>query len=335
MKPKIIITGVAGFVGTNFAEYLLKEGYSIIGFDVGDRLKRLKTSGLLRNESFSFYEANLAKENPFSSFESEKIEAIFHFAALPHVDYSSHFPEEVIENNIGSLLNTIRFAINLKCPLIFSSSVEIYGGSEDKIYKEVDTPMPLSPYAASKVAGEAIIRSYIETQGLKTTIFRFTNLYGPWQAPDRLVPRVLSQLLIAHQPMIEKGTNRDFIFVSDACIALRESLKLDHSGEIYNLSSGKGIDNSEVAAIISNLNGKKKIATMKPRTRDGRGKYLVSDPTKLMNALAWSPQVSLEEGINQTYSWYKNNLSWVTQFKTNLLSDRNSKHFLVDSSTWR
>lgn len=336
MKTKILITGVAGFVGTNFSQHLLDQGYSVVGYDIGDRLGRLSASGLLDNSDFIFNEINLAELIPDLENQNEGIQAIFHFAALPHVDYSSHYPAQVITNNIQSLLNVMELALKLKKPLIFSSSVEVYGGSVQKIYQENDLLVPLSPYAASKVAGEAIIKSYIETQGLNVTIFRFTNLYGPWQAPDRLVPRVISQLLINHGVTIEKGTLRDFVYIEDACDVLEKSIKFDHTGEIFNLSSGKQTDNFEVAELITKrLNNDQKIVTMEPRLKDGRGKYLVSDPSKLVKKTGWSPQVTLADGISSTYSWYENNLQWISQFHTHLKTERNSKNFLIDSSTWR
>lgn len=334
MKTKILITGAAGFVGTKFSRHLLDQGYSVIGYDVEDRLGRLKSSGLLSHSSFVFNKIDLAESIP-ESVGLEDVKVIFHFAALPHVDYSSYFPVQVITNNIQSLLHTIDLALKLKRPLVFSSSVEVYGGNTQKIYQENDVLEPLSPYAASKVACEAIIQSYIETKGLQASIFRFTNLYGPWQAPDRLVPRVISQLLINHGATIEKGTDRDFVYIDDACKVLEKSIKFNHDGEVYNLSSGKKIDNFEVAELILKFSTNKEIVTIEPRSKDGRGKYLVSDPSKLTSKIGWKPKVSLEDGIKSTYLWYKKNLEWVSQFNMHLKSERNNKNFLIDSSTWR
>ena len=194
---------------------LVKRGYEIVGIDLEDRHGRFKVSGLLKSDNFTFRQLDLAKEN-INVSEFNDIDIIFHFAALPHVDYSFFYPHRVVKNNMDSLLTITELACTLGKPLILASSVEVYGGREDRIYTEDDTPTPLSPYVASKVASEAIVSTYVETKGLSATIFRFTNLYGQWQAPDRLLPRFIAQLITGKEITVEKGTNRDFVFIEDA-----------------------------------------------------------------------------------------------------------------------
>jgi dTDP-glucose 4,6-dehydratase len=193
---KILITGVAGFVGTNLSLFLLDKGHHIVGIDVNDRHKRLQKSGLLSNKNFQFKKNDLAVKIAFHDDKKEHVQAIFHLAALPHVDFSSFYPHHVISNNIESFINILELGRELNVPVIFASSVEVYGGMTDKKYQETDLLFPLSPYGASKVGCEAIMKSYIETQGTKGLVFRFTNLYGPWQAPDRLIPRIIAQIIL-------------------------------------------------------------------------------------------------------------------------------------------
>src|SRR3981081_551485 len=287
MSKKVIITGCAGFVGTNLCLYLLDKGYEILGFDIGDRHERLRESNILLHPAFTLQTLNLAVQGPIVT---KDIVAIFHLAALPHVDYSYFYPHQTITNNIASLLRIIEVAIRFNVPLIFSSSVEVYGGRIDKSYGEDDVLLPLSPYAASKVANEAMIASYIETQGLKATIFRLTNLYGPWQAPDRLLPRIISQILLGVPSTIEKGTKRDCVFVEEACEMLERAIHFDHSGNTFNLCTGKRIDNFDVVQLVSVILPSPKLQTVPPKKRDGRGRFLIATPHKLHRATRWRAQ---------------------------------------------
>src|SRR4030095_16682784 len=223
---------------------------------------------------------NLAQGVEPSDFEG--IDAIFHLAALPHVDYSRFHPEQTVTNNVQSLLAVAKLATSLEVPMVFSSSVETYGGNVDKLYRETDCPNPLSPYAASKVACEAIINSYVDTQDLQATTFRFTNLYGPLQAPDRLMPRVIAQILRGHDVVVERGTNRDFVFVGDACEVLESAIGLEHKGEIYNLSSGNRIDNFDAVQSVARLLPDVDLQVIPPRPRDGRG-ILSCEPGKAIS----------------------------------------------------
>lgn len=332
IKPSVLITGVAGFVGMNFASHLIDQGYSVIGLDIADKFKRLKNSKLLTNKSFTFKRVDLSEDKSVDLFKKNKtIKAIYHLAALAHVDYSYYFPSQVLNNNINSLLNVLDLAITTGTPLIFSSSVEVYGGKEELNYKEDDLLAPLSTYAASKVACEAIIKSFIETQGLKATIFRFTNLYGPWQSPDRLIPRVISQVLMGYNAKIERGTFRDLLYIGDACEALSLSLGMEHNGEIYNLSSGKKTDNFQVAQLTTVLiKDNSKIQIVPPKEGDGRGRFLISNPQKLTKRVNWRQKTDLNDGLDRTYSWYQSNLNWLKQFSSNLRAERDSSNFLVD-----
>ncbi|HYH75050.1 MAG TPA: GDP-mannose 4,6-dehydratase [Candidatus Saccharimonadales bacterium] len=333
MEKTVIVTGVAGFVGTNFSQHLLHRGFNVLGIDVGDVSSRLKTSGVLEHANMTFMQVNLADNRPHVEGH-EAIAAIYHFAALPHVDYSYFHPRQAIENNIKSLLTSIELAIALRVPLILSSSVECYGGSVDKVYDEADSPAPLSTYAASKVASEAIVKTYIETQGLQATMLRFTNLYGPWQAPDRLVPRIIAQALYDKDAVVEKGTNRDFIFIKDACALLEEVMTFDHTGALYNLSSGTRTDNFEAVQLIAEQLPELRLTVREPRHNDGRGKYLIPSPKKLYATTNWRPTTTLQEGIVATIDWYRTHQTWLDQFLPAIEAERTTDAFLTDASYW-
>lgn len=328
---KVMITGVAGFVGVNLARHLLGKGYEVIGLDFNDRHDRLERSLLLEENMFTFEKIDLVKEK-VSPSTMDGISTVFHLAALPHVDYSYFYPHRTITNNIEALLNIVESACKSHVPLILASSVEVYGGCEDRIYNEDSITAPLSPYAASKVASEMIIKTYAETQNLSSTIFRFTNLYGRWQAPDRLLPRVIAQIIADNDATIEKGTNRDFVYIDDACKVLEQAIDFDHVGETFNLSTGIRRDNFEVVQKILNHLPASKINVIEPRKKDGRGKYLIASPHKLHEKTNWQAETSLEDGIAATVEWYKKNPAWLSQFSDNISADRNSHDFLTDSN---
>lgn len=327
---KALITGVAGFVGTNLSKYLIDRGYEIVGVDLEDRHGRLKTSRLLEKDRFTLKQFDLAKGNIRAS-EFNDIDIIFHLAALPHVDYSFFYPRRVVQNNIDSLLAITELACVLDKPLILASSVEVYGGKDDRIYTEDDTLTPLSPYAASKVASEAVVSTFVETKGLSATIFRFTNLYGQWQAPDRLLPRVITQLITGNEITIEKGTNRDFVFIEDACEMLEKAIHLDHTGTIFNLSSGIRRDNYTAVGQILDILPANAVNIVEPRTHDGRGKFLISSPEKLLNTTGWRATSSLEDGLTATIKWYQSASAWLSQFEECIAADRKTDAFLTDS----
>lgn len=323
-----LLTGAAGFVGINLSLFLLAGDHAVIGVDVSDRHGRLAASSLLNHGRFRFVPLRLSG-NAMISFPS-KVTAIVHLAALPHVDYSVYRPQETITNNIGCLLNVLEIAVREAVPVIFASSQECYGGAQMKVYDESDALQSLSPYAASKVAGEAIVSSYVATRGLKATIVRFANLYGPWQAPDRIIPRIIGQLMLGFAAEVEEGTQRDFLFVQDACKAIGCLLGEPYKGEVFNVSSGTALDNALLGSIIADLLESTRPPVRLRRVCDGRGQFLAASPKKLERTTNWSPTTPVEAGLKVTVEWYRANRSWLLQFSQQLRSRRFSPAFLSD-----
>jgi len=328
VKPTLAVTGGAGFVGINFVIQALQAGYRVVVFDYEDRLERFKYSGLLESCDIEFHSINLTNDFKIP----RETQAFVHFAALPHVDYSLYEPKEVISNNILSLLNVLQNAISCQIPVLFTSSVEVYGGNQGDLLTEGSKFNPLSPYAASKVGCEAIINSYRAAYDLTATTIRLTNLYGPWQAPDRIVPRLITQTLSGHQCEIDQGRIRDFIHVKDAVDALIKVLEKGVWNETFNICSSIGTSNFELAEMIYKVSGNEMrfLCTSDIREKDGRGMALVSCFQKLHDVTGWFPTISLENGIQDTYQWYKCNFNWWQLFKPNIASNRNTPHFIVD-----
>jgi len=328
MSKKLVITGGAGFVGTNLTLHALTKDYSVTIYDTRDRLRRLQLCGLLEHERVTFYATDLAQDNFL--FENDT-HAIIHLAALAHVDYSLYQPEKVVTNNILSLVNVLQVAVAHKIPILYTSSVEVYGGNNGALFSEESPLYPLSPYAASKVSGEAIIQSYIASSDLIATTVRLTNLYGPWQAPDRLVPRIITQILCNHPCEITKDRFRDYVYITDATEALLGIVDQAHWGEVFNLSSELGSSNFAVATKIKELSSQPcHITTVDMKPKDGRGTSLVSSSQKLQSALAWSPSIALPRGIQLVFDWYSSHHEWWQQFETCIKSDRDKPEFMID-----
>jgi dTDP-glucose 4,6-dehydratase len=329
MQQTIVVTGGAGFVGVNFIRYAHKKGYRVIIVDTSDRLHRLESMGVFPDPHLIFSPLNLAADH-FSLLE-EDIVALIHLAALPQVDYSLYYPERVGTNNISALLKTLDFVRERKIPILFASSVEVYGRNEEGLLCEKDAYHPLSPYAASKVAGEAFLQSYMASLGVTGSITRLTNLYGPWQAPDRIIPRLITQILSDYPCEIDGGRWRDFLYVEDAVEALLSIVEHSLWGEIFNISSEHGYDNYHLTSLLQEVSGKTiQVSYTDLKRGDGRGESLIASSEKIQEAIGWRPSVSLPEGIRLTYDWYASHSHWWRQFDENIRSGRTGPQFLTD-----
>lgn len=325
----IVITGAAGFVGMNLAKRLVDEGRQILLIDDADRFVRL--AGFERKPNAEIVMLDLAETFP-ECFVQEGA-TIVHLAALAHVDYSMHYPDEVLSNNLNSTTNVLRVTRKRRCRLLFGSSVEVYGTTTGGALVESSRINPLSPYAASKVACEAIVRNHLESFELDGVIVRFTNLYGPWQLPDRIVPRLIGQSLFGLPGEVDSRKQRDYLFVEDAVEALISLIDGDRwKNATFNISSGIPVDNFEIAdQITAYSNGRSSIRKTGDRSKDGRGGALVVSPVLLMSRTGWRPKVDLHDGICQTFDWYSRHVSWLEQFREILGRDRQGVGFLADA----
>jgi dTDP-glucose 4,6-dehydratase len=328
MQQTIVITGGAGFVGVNLVRYAHQKGYHVIVVDAGDRLQRLEHLYADSGQKPLFVPLNLAKE---VLILEQKVDAMIHLAALPHVDYSRYFPAQVTRNNINALLNVLEFVQECRVPILFVSSIEVYGGNEEGLFYENDPYQPLSPYAVSKESCEKLLHSFINTTGIVGSTARLTNLYGPWQAPDRIIPRLITQILSGYRCEVDGGRMRDYLSVDDAVKAILGIVERNLWNETFNISSGQGYDNYSLVSLLQEASQYTiNISYIDAKQGDGRGRSLISSSQKLQAALAWQPTISLSDGIRQTYDWYAEHHDWWRQFDENIKSDRSGPHFLTD-----
>lgn len=330
MRRTLVITGGAGFVGVNCVQHALKKGYNVVAVDTRDRLQRFHHLFQHQFDSrFTFLPVNLA-EQPL--VVEGAVDAVVHLAALPHVDYSFYYPDHVLINNTLTLQRSLHFARERKIPLLFTSSVEVYGGNAGKIFHESDAFDSQSPYAASKVSCEEILRSYRVSYGLTATTVRLTNLYGPWQAPDRILPRLITQLISGYPGEVEPGKSRDYLYVEEAVEALLCVIEQSLWNEVFNISTEEGYGNEQLISLLCRISGKQSldISLVAAKQRDGRGKALISSCEKLRSASAWRSRLQLSEGLRFTYDWYMAHRDWWQQFDANIRAGREGPEFLID-----
>ncbi|AEI43894.1 NAD-dependent epimerase/dehydratase family protein [Paenibacillus mucilaginosus] len=334
MYKHVLITGGTGFVGFHLAERLLQEGIDVYLLDLDDFCCRLEYGSRLMGEAeqgrLHFLPGNLL-DAPLEV--PPQIDAVIHLAAWPHVDFSMHYPGLVVHNNVTSTQRLLHLCGDRGLPILVTSSVEVYGGDQGRIYAETASYKPYSPYAASKVSCEVLTQTYIQCFGIRAKLIRLTNLYGPWQAPDRIIPRNMGRLIDGVPLDIQGRVVRDFVYVTDAAEAIWTVMKHGRWGEIYNISSGIGTDMQSVGRQMSRLGGETpevELHTQEPTP--SRGSSLVIDPAKIGTELGWKASVSLEEGLERTYRWYLQHAEWARAFRPQYLTERRGREFIVDEA---
>ncbi|MCX5704369.1 MAG: dTDP-glucose 4,6-dehydratase [Candidatus Omnitrophica bacterium] len=316
---KILVTGGAGFIGSEFVRQTVKKGYGIIVVDkltyAGD-LARLKEA----EGKYKFYKADICNQKQIGSiFKKEKPDIIVHFAAETHFDRSIQDASPFIETNIKGTQALLDISRKYKIKkFIQISSDEVYGDIERGSFTE-DSPLkPNSPYAASKAAADLLIKSYIRTYGFPAIIIRPCNNYGPWQYPEKLIPLAILKILKGGKvPVYAKGKNiREWLYVQDCANGILKVLEKGRLGEIYNIGSNQEKQNIEVVrGLLKILNADEtKIHFVKDRPgHDIRYKL---NWRKITKETGWKPRVKFAEGIGLTVNWYLRHKHW-------LLSKRN------------
>jgi len=327
---KLLVTGGAGFIGSNFIRHILKKypDYQIINLDVltyAGNLDNLldveasygqgQTSG---NKRYLFVRGDIRDSGLLDQL-MPKVDAVVHFAAESHVDRSISNPQEFLSTNIigtQTLLESAR-KHNLK-RFVHISTDEVYGSIEDGYFKETDKLEPNSPYSASKASADLLVKSYYETFKLPVIITRTTNNFGPYQHPEKFFPLFITNLLDDKKvPLYGYGLNRrDWIHVEDNCAALDLVLHGGKIGEIYNISTNTNeLSNIEISSLMAFLLGKHPSAIEFVKDRPGHDFRYGVDSSKLRQELGWSHRHNFKEGLLKTIAWYKNNDWWWKKIK--------------------
>jgi dTDP-glucose 4,6-dehydratase len=319
---KILVTGGLGFIGSNFCRYLLTEhlDYELTNIDkVGIGANPANLLDLENDERYTFIKGDIC--NPqFLNKVIHHVDAIVNIAAETHVDRSIVNPNVFLQNNtIGTftLLEAMR-KHNSKAKLVQVSTDEVYGQALEGSFTETTPPNPSNPYSASKAAADMFVLSYHKTYGLNVSITRCTNNFGPYQLPEKLIPKtIIRALKNLPIPIYGSGTNiRDWIYVQDHCAGIEAVLEKGKPGEVYNISAGNEIQNIEIAKKILTLLNKPESLINFVEDRPGHDVRYSLDSTKIQSELGWTPTFSFVDSLELTVKWYLENEHWWTPFAT-------------------
>ena len=320
---KIIVTGGLGFIGSNLIELLLKKNFKVLNIDKNTYSSNFyNVKEFKNNRNYSFIKCDIANRKISKIISKFKPDGIFNLAAETHVDRSIDNPENFIKSNIFGVYNILEsfknYSIkNKKTKLIHISTDEVYGDILFGRTKENYPYNPSSPYAASKASSDHLVSSYVRTYKIPAIITNCSNNYGPKQHPEKLIPKLIYNILTNKSlPIYGKGTNsREWIYVEDHCEALIKIFKDGKIGSFYNIGSNKNLINLDISKKLIKI-AKTKIKIGKNvkikfvRDRPGHDIRYALNSNKLIKELKWKPKTSFETGLIKTFDWYLNNVNY-------------------------
>ncbi|PEP93445.1 dTDP-glucose 4,6-dehydratase [Bacillus wiedmannii] len=315
---KVLVTGGAGFIGSNFVRYMVKKypEYNIVNLDAltyAGNLENLKDIEEVSN--YKFIKGDIADRQFINQlFKEEKFDYVLNFAAESHVDRSITNPDIFIQTNIQGTQVLLDAAKNAEVKKYLQVSTdEVYGTLGETGYFTEDTPLASnSPYSSSKAGADLLVRAYHETFGLPVNITRCSNNYGPFHFPEKLIPLMIINALNDKQlPVYGDGLNvRDWLHVEDHCQAIDLVLHEGKNGEVYNVGGNNERTNIEIVKTILKVLDKPESLIKYVTDRPGHDRRYAIDATKLREELGWSPKYNFDTGIEQTIKWYLENQDW-------------------------
>jgi len=333
---KILVTGGAGFIGSNFIRYILSKypRYHIINLD------KLTYAGNLENLSevedhphYSFVKGDICDSELVDRTVGEGVDAIVHFAAESHVDRSIHDPAIFVRTNVLGTQVLLESALKNKIKkFIQVSTDEVYGSlGKEGSFTESSPLLPNSPYSASKASADLLVRAYFETFGVPAIITRCTNNYGPYQFPEKLIPLFITNAFFdLTLPIYGDGLYvRDWIYVEDHCKALDMILHQGRIGEIYNIGGGNERTNLEITDLILRKLKKPRSLIRHVKDRPAHDRRYSLDCSKIKSELGWKPETPFEEGISRTVDWYLSHRSWWQKIKSGEYLKYYEKNYLL------
>lgn len=332
---KILITGGAGFIGSNFAHYWFSqyESDEIVILDKLTYAGNLQNIASITDDSrVKFVQGDIADRDFVNSlFETEKPNIVVNFAAETHVDRSIIGPEVFVMTNIVGTHNLLDAARQNGVQRYHQVSTdEVYGdlGSNSSDFFTESTPLaPNCPYAASKASADLLVRSYFETYAMPVTVSRCSNNYGPYQFPEKLIPYFFRLISQGKQvPVYGDGQNvRDWLFVLDHCRAIDMIIRGGSVGSVYNIGGNNEKTNLEITQFLLNFFGKSEDLIVFVDDRLAHDRRYAIDATKMKEELGWEPSVDFEKGIQFTFDWYQQNQSWVENLMGKLEERRHQR----------
>ena len=331
---KIIVTGGLGFIGSNLIDLLIRKNYFVINVDkITYSSNFYNTKEYSNSKNYKFIKCDIGDKKFKKILFKYKPIGIFNLAAETHVDRSIDNPKNFIKSNIVDTFNLLEcfreYLKKYKSRLIHISTDEVYGdiltgrSSEKYPYK------PSSPYAASKAASDHLVSSYVRTYKIPAIITNCSNNYGPKQHPEKLIPKLIYNILNNKAlPIYGKGTNsREWIYVLDHCDALIKVFNKGKIGEFYNIGSNKNLNNLQVSKELisiskSKIKVGKKVKILFIKDRPGHDVRYALNSNKVKKELRWFPKTSFKKGIRLTFDWYLKNKSYYKLLKKKDITQR-------------
>lgn len=321
MNTTILITGGAGFIGSNFVRYmLLHTEYSIVVVDALTYAGNPENlADFIADKRLSFIQERIEHTEKIREICNHYgVEGIINFAAETHVDRSIMDPSPFVTSNVMGTVSLLNIARELGLRYVQISTDEVYGSLGDDGYFTEHTPLqPSSPYSASKASADMFVQSFVHTFGVNASITRCSNNYGPYQFPEKLIPLMIVRALEnATLPVYGDGKNvRDWIHVDDHNSAVWAVYCQGKKGEVYNIGASSEQYNIDIVKKILSSLGKSEHLITYVKDRPGHDRRYAIDSTKIMTELGWRPQISFADGLESTIEWYCTHQQWCNNIR--------------------
>lgn len=325
---KILVTGGAGFIGTNFIKYIIEKqpAWEVINVDKLTYAGNLENlADLNKQAKYNFYRGDISDKKFMEPFFKQGLEAVINFAAESHVDRSIQDAEPFIKTNIMGTHVLLELAKSYELKkFIQVSTDEVYGSLGAKGSFSEESPLsPNSPYSASKASADLLCRSYYTTYNLPVLITRCSNNFGPYQFPEKLIPLLITNAFEDKIiPIYGDGLNvRDWLYVTDHCRALEFVLLKGLSGEVYNIGGHNEHSNLSLAKKILNLLDKPHSLIKFVKDRPGHDRRYAINSTKITGELGWQPAYTFDDALAYTVSWYLKHQDWWKRIKSGVYQE--------------
>lgn len=330
---KVLVTGGAGFIGSNFIRHLLQSRpeCEIFNFDKLTYAGNLENlADVEDNPRYHFVRGDVAVKAELEPVFKEKIWGIVHFAAESHVDRSLYSPLTFVETNVFGTGNLLDLALGHKVErFVHISTDEVYGSTASGKFSESSSLNPTSPYSASKASSDLLALAYFKSFGLPVIVDRCTNNFGPYQFPEKLIPLFVTNAM-EDKPLPVYGDGlyiRDWLFVADHCRAIEKMLFEGKPGETYNVGGNNELTNLDITRRILFRLKKPESLITHVADRPGHDRRYALDASKLGGELGWKPGASLEKALDSTIDWYVSNKNWWQKVKSGEYLQYYQKHY--------
>jgi dTDP-glucose 4,6-dehydratase len=336
---KILVTGGAGFVGSNFIRLVLGScsSYFVVNYDkltyAGNLANLASVAG---NPNYQFIKGDIT-DAPSVSAALRGYDAVVHFAAESHVDRSIYDPATAIRTNVLGTQILLEAARQANLPrFLHISTDEVYGDIPVSLTADETHPLqPSNPYSASKAAADMLLRSYARTYKFPAIIVRSSNNYGPNQFPEKFLPLIITNALENKPiPIYGDGTQqRDWVYVEDHCRAILAALEHGKTGETYNVGAANFTDNLSLARRVLHLMNKPESLISYVQDRPGHDRRYAVNFSKIETQLDWRPRISLDQGLRQTIDWYTKNHEWIESVRSSDYQTYYEKYYVNRDSS--